>query len=100
MGFTGLVSREDSSSDRVRRGRITKVGNAHVRRVLVEAAWNYSRGTATGPALAQRREGRAPEVLAIARRAQERLSRKFRKLSGRGKPRQAVVVSVAREAQT
>ena len=97
MGFTGLVSREYSSGNSVRRGHITKVGNAHVRRVLVEAAWNYSRGTATGPVLAKRREGCSQEVLSIARRAQERLTRKFRKLSGRGKLRQIIVVSVARE---
>jgi hypothetical protein len=73
------------------------VGNAHVRRVLVEAAWNYSRGAATGGVLAKRRQSCAPEVVAIARRAQERLSRKFRKMAGRGKSRQNVVVSVARE---
>lgn len=97
MGFTGLVSRENSSGNSVRRGHITKVGNAHLRRVLVEAAWNYSRGTATGPVLARRREACAPEALTIARRAQERLTRKFRKLVGRGKLRQVVVVSVARE---
>lgn len=97
MGYTGLVSREDSSGERTKRGRITKVGNAHVRRVLVEAAWNYSRGTATGPTLTQRREGCPSEAVAIARRAQERLSRKFRKMSGRGKLRQITVVSVARE---
>lgn len=97
MGFTGLVSHEYSSGNSVRRGQITKAGNAHVRRILVEAAWNYSRGTSTGPTLAKRREGCAPEALVIARRAQERLTRKFRKLAGRGKLRQIVVVSVARE---
>lgn len=97
MGYTGLVSREYSSGQSVHRGRITKVGNAHVRRVLVEAAWNYSRGAATGGALVKRREGCPSEVVSVARRAQERLSRKFRRLVGRGKSRQNVVVSVARE---
>jgi transposase len=97
MGFTGLVSREESSGGKVRRGHITKIGNAHLRRVLVEAAWNYGRGTQTGAPLARRREGCPPEVLTIARRAQERLTRKFRKLVGRGKLRQIAVVSVARE---
>lgn len=97
MGYTGLISREDSSGDRVRRGAITKVGNAHIRRILVEAAWNYSRSAATGPALAMRREGHSAETLVIARRAQERLTRKFRKLTGRGKMRQIAVVGVARE---
>lgn len=97
MGYTGLVSREYSSGASVQRGRITKVGNSHVRRVLVEAAWNYSRGAAAGGVLVKRREGCPPEVVAIARRAQERLNRKFRKLVGRGKSRQNAVVSVARE---
>lgn len=97
MGYTGLVSRECSSGESVRRGHITKVGNAHVRRILVESAWGYGRGVVTGPVLAKRREGCAPEAVAIARRAQERLNRKFRKLVGRGKARQIAVVSVARE---
>lgn len=97
MGYTGLVSREYSSGESVHRGRITKVGNSHVRRVLVEAAWNYSRGAATGVVLGKRRESCPPEVVAVARRAQERLNRKFRKLVGRGKSRQNAVVSVARE---
>lgn len=97
MGYTGLVSREYSSGQSVQRGRITKVGNAHVRRVLVEAAWNYSRGAATGAVLAKRRADCLPATVAIARRAQERLSRKFRKLVGRGKSRQNAIVGVARE---
>lgn len=97
MGYTGLVSREYSSGQSVHRGRITKVGNAHVRRVLVEAAWNYSRGAATGASLAKRRDNCSPATVAIARRAQERLSRKFRKMVGRGKSRQNAVVGVARE---
>jgi transposase len=97
MGYTGLVSREYSSADSIKRGRITKVGNAHVRRILVEAAWAYGRGAATGTVLAKRREGCAPEVVAIGRRAQERLSRKFSRLAGRGKTRQIIVVSIARE---
>ena len=98
MGYTGMVSREYSSGDQVRRGSITRVGNAHVRRILVESAWAYSRtATKTGPALARRRKGCAPEALAIGWKAQERLSRKFRRLEGRGKARQVAVVSVARE---
>ena len=63
----------------------------------MEAAWNYSRSNHTGPTLTKRREGCSPEALAVARRAQERLSRKFRKLTGRGKARQSAVVAVARE---
>jgi transposase len=97
MGYTGLVSREHSSAESVRRGGITKVGNAHVRRVLVEAAWAYGQSDRTGRVLLKRREGGSPEVVSTARRAQERLCRKFRKMVGRGKARQKAVTAVARE---
>lgn len=97
MGYTGLVSREHSSADSIRRGRITKVGNAHLRRVLVEAAWAYAQRDRTGPTLTKRREGGSHEAVATARRAQERLCGKFRKLTGKGKPRQKAIVAVARE---
>ncbi|MBI5597757.1 MAG: IS110 family transposase, partial [Elusimicrobia bacterium] len=97
MGYTGLVSREHSSGESVRRYRIAKVGNAHLRRVLVEAAWAYTQRDRTGPKFTKRREGGSPTALATARRAQERLCGKFRKLTGKGKPRQKAVVAVARE---
>jgi transposase len=97
MGYTGLVSREYSSGESVHRGRITKVGNAHIRRALVEAAWSYGLPDRTGAPLIKRREGGSPEALSAARRAQERLCRKFRKMVGRGKPRQKAVVAVSRE---
>lgn len=97
MSYTGLVSSEYSSSESVRRGRITKVGNAHVRRTLIEAAWKYAQPDRTGPALAQRRKEGSEQAVAVARRAQERLYRKFRKMVGRGKPRQKAVTAVARE---
>jgi transposase len=97
MGFTGLVSREHSSGESVRRYRITKVGNAHLRRVLVEAAWAYTQRDTTGPALTERRAGGSQEAVATARRAQQRLCSRFRKLVGKGKPRQKAVVAVARE---
>ena len=97
MGYTGLVSREHSSGDSVRRYRITKVGNAHLRRVLVEAAWKYMHLNWTGPVLAERRKHGSPEAVATARKAQSRLCGKFRKLVAKGKPRQKAVVAVARE---
>lgn len=99
MGFTGLVSREHSSGESVRRYRITKTGNSHLRRILVEAAWAYTnnRTKFAGPVLLERRKGGAPEAVAAARKAQERLGSKFSKLVARGKPRQKAVVAVARE---
>lgn len=97
MGLTGLVSAERSSGGRVRRGGITKTGNAHLRRILVEAAWAYRQRNIVGPALAARRKGCPPEVLRIACKAQDRLHRKFWRLMSRNKPAQVAVVAVARE---
>jgi len=97
MGLTGLVSAEHSSGSRERRGSITKAGNAHIRRILVEAAWSYRHRNTTSPELAMRRRGCPPEVVRIARKAQDRLHRKFWRLVSRGKPSQVAAVAVARE---
>jgi transposase len=97
MGLTGLVSSEHSTGSRERRGSITKVGNAHIRRILVEAAWSYRHRNTTSPELAARRRGCPPEVLRIAKKAQDRLHRKFWRLVSRGKPSQIAAVAVARE---
>lgn len=98
MAYTGLVGREDSSGSRIRRLGITKAGNAHVRRVLVEAAWHYrhARGTVS-PALAARRAVLPPLLAQMAQRAQDRLQRKFGRLVSRGKVPQVAVVATARE---
>lgn len=96
MSFIGVVSSERSSGGRVRRGSITRAGNAHIRRVLVEAAWS-NRAAGTSAALRKRREGCPEEVVKIARRAQDRLHRKFWRMMGRGKHHGATVVAVARE---
>lgn len=97
MSFTGLVCSEASTGDKIRRGPITKAGNAHLRRVLVEAAWCYRRRNTTGPTISARRQGCPPRIVQIARRAQERLHRKFWRLSSRNKLGQVAVVAVARE---
>ncbi|MGH2349649.1 MAG: IS110 family transposase [bacterium] len=97
MGLTGLVSSEHSSGSRERRGGITKAGNAHLRRILVEAAWCYRHRNTVSPALAARRRGCPPEVVRIARKAQDRLHRKFWRLVSRSKPSQVAAVAVARE---
>jgi len=97
MSFTGLVSSEHSSGNRTFRGSITRVGNAHVRRILVEAAWHYRRPYTMCQALADRRRGCPIEVIHIAHRAEERLRRKFWHLVQRGKPTQTAVVACARE---
>lgn len=97
MGFTGLVSSEFSSGQRVRRGSITKAGNAHIRRVLVEAAWSQRHRNLVGRELAERRKGCPTEVLKIAKKAQTRLHRKFLRMTSKSKLHQVTVVAVARE---
>jgi transposase len=97
MSLSGLVSSEHSSGGHERRGSITKAGNAHIRRILVEAAWSYRHRNTVSPALAERRRGCPPEVVRIAQKAQDRLHRKFWRLVSRGKPPQVAVVAVARE---
>ncbi|MBI2931375.1 MAG: IS110 family transposase [Planctomycetes bacterium] len=97
MAFLGLVPSEHSSSDSRKLGSITKTGNGHARRVLIESAWHYRHPPRLGPALRKRREGQAAAVIAVADKAAQRLHRKFGKLQARGKPMPKVVVAVARE---
>jgi transposase len=75
MAFTGLVPSEHSSGTSQVRGRITKTGNAHLRRVLVEAAWHYRHHPFIGRSLRLRHQGAPAEVIAHAWRAQHRLHR-------------------------
>ena len=97
MAYLGLVPGEHSSGEKHRRGRITRAGNALVRRLLVEAAWHYQHRAGVGVALARRRKGQPSRVIAIADKAQQRLCRRFRRLSEQPKPASKVVVAVARE---
>jgi len=97
MAYLGLVPSEDSSGDRVRRGSITKAGNLHVRRILVEAAWHYRHPPRLGAALARRSAGQPPAVLRHAWQAQQRLHRRYRHLVGRGKRAPVAMVALARE---
>ncbi len=96
MSFTGLVGSEFSSGESVKRGSITKAGNAHIRRVLVEAAWAQRHPNVMSTKLAERRKGCPPEVLRIAKKAQARLHRKFLRMTSRNKLHQVTVVAVAR----
>lgn len=97
MAYLGLVPSEYSSGGGTRRGGITKTGNGHVRRVLVEAAWTY-RHAARKTAIVQRRAERAPQVIQdIAWSAQKRLCQKYRGLEGKGKLKVQVCTAVARE---
>lgn len=97
MAFVGLVPSEHSSGTKKARGGITKTGNAHLRRVLVEAAWHYRHHPFVGHTLRQRQEAAPDDVKARAWTAQQRLHRKYRVLASRGKPKQHIVTAVARE---
>ena len=97
MAFVGLVPSEHSSGTKQARGRITKTGNAHLRRVLVEAAWHYRHRPFVGATLRARQRGAPPEVIAQAWAAQQRLHRRYHRLAARGKPNQHIITAVARE---
>lgn len=97
MAYLGLVPGEDSSGEKHRRGRITRTGNALVRRLLVEVAWHYQHRPGTGVALKRRRQGQPARVIAIANKAQQRLCRRFRKLVSEHKPAPKIAVAIARE---
>jgi transposase len=97
MAYLGLVPSEDSTGEKHRRGRITRTGNALVRRLLVEAAWHYQHRPRVGVALARRRNGQPSRVVALADKAQQRLCRRFRKLAAEHKPAPKIAVAIARE---
>jgi transposase len=97
MGYSGAVSRESSSGQHVWRGSITKTGNAHLRRIVGEAAWSYRHRPCCGPALRKRQAGLSEEVKAIAWKAQHRLHDRYYQLLGRGKHKNKVATAIARE---
>jgi transposase len=97
MGYSGTVASEDSSGKRVQRGAITKTGNAHLRRMVMEAAWAYRHRPAMGAALRKRQEGLREEVKEIAWKAQHRLHKRYRGLAARGKSPQKIITAVGRE---
>jgi transposase len=97
MGYVGLIPSEQTSGPQRRRGPITKTGNAHVRRLLVESAWHYRRKPRLSKALRERSVGISPQVCAIAWKAQSRLHNRLCRLLGRGKNPGEAVTAVARE---
>jgi transposase len=97
MSFVGLVPSEHSSGERRKQGSITKVGNAHVRRLLVESAWHARLRPKVGYELARRQRGQDPASVERAWRCQQRLHRRWRRMAARGKPHQKIVVACARE---
>jgi len=97
MGYSGAVSREHSSGERIRRGSISKTGNAHLRRIVIEAAWAYRHRPGLGAALLARQRDQSEDIKAIAWKAQHRLNTRYTKLLAKGKAKQQVVTAVGRE---
>jgi transposase len=98
MGYSGLVASEHSSGNKVKRGSITKTGNAHLRRVIVEAAWAYQRRPWIGGYLLRRQRdlNLSEEVKEIAWKAQHRLHKRYSKLTAAGKNKNQTVAAVGR----
>jgi transposase len=97
MGYSGLVPSEYSSGSRIAHGRITKMGNPHLRRVLVEAAWAYQFRPWMGGYLLKRQVGLSEEVKEIAWRAQYRLHHRYLQMLNRGKNKPQIVTALGRE---
>ena len=95
--FLGLTPSEHSSGERRRHGAITKAGNSHVRRLLIEAAWHQRRPPRMSITLERRRAGKPLALRAQAEQSARRLHGRWHALETRGKPRSIVVVAVARE---
>ena len=95
--FLGLTPSEHSTGERRRLGAITKTGNTHARRLLVEAAWHQRRPLRASPALERRRQGQPAAVRARADQSARRLHQRWHALEARGKRRTIVAVAVARE---
>lgn len=97
MNFLGLVPSEGSTGEGETRGPITKTGNRHVRRLLVEAAKHYRHRPAVGVTLRRRRKGQPGAVTAHADKAMTRLHQKYVRMQWRGKESNKITVAVARE---
>ena len=97
MGYSGAFPDEKSSGKRIRKGGITKAGNAHLRRIVVESAWCYRHLPRVGEKLRKRHEGLPAEIIEIAWKAQNRLHKRYKKLTMAGKDQTKVVTAVGRE---
>jgi transposase len=97
MAYLGLIPSEHSSGGKRRLGGITKAGNSHARRVLVEGAWAYRYPAKVSRIIQQRQENLLPIVQDIAWKAQLRLCKRYRKLIAKGKNPNVAVIAIARE---
>jgi transposase len=97
MAYLGLVPSEHTSDGKGYRGSITKAGNSHVRRILVETAWHYRHPARCGWQLRKRRLGQLPSVIEHADKAMRRLHKRWSTMQACNKPSPKIVVAIARE---
>lgn len=97
MSYLGLVPSEYSTGASRVQGKITKTGNGHARRILIESAWSYRYPARMSRTLVVRNEGQPKVVTDLAWRAQLRLCSRFRRFAARGVPQNKICVAVARE---
>lgn len=97
MAYLGLVPSEHSSGDKRLQGGITKTGNSHLRKLLIESSWHYRYRGSAGLALKARRIGQEEEVIAYADKALFRLQTKFGRIVVKGKSAKTAVAATARE---
>jgi transposase len=97
MAYLGLNPSEHSSGATIRRGTITKTGNALARTCLVKAAWTYRFPARVTQIIRDRLNGLPEPIRNVAWKVQVRLSARYRKLTAAGKPGPKVVVAIARE---
>jgi transposase len=97
MGYLGLVPEERSTGETIRRGSITKMGNARLRQLLVESAWTYRFPPRVGAKKLSKLERVSPKIRQIAWKAQVRLSARFRAFAARGKKLTVTCTAIARE---
>jgi transposase len=97
MSYVGLVPSEDSTGKRRRQGAITRCGNGHLRRIIVEAAWHYRHAPVMSKEIRRRNQGVAPAIQRIAWEAQKRLNKRLYHLIHAGKSVQKSIIALARE---
>ena len=97
MAYLGLVPSEHSTGNTVHRGPITRTGNSHVRRVLVEAAWSYKMRARKTITILKRQADLSKSIQEISWKAQTRLCTRYQRLFAKGKSKQTIITAIARE---
>jgi transposase len=98
MAYLGLVPSENSSGTKRRQGSITRAGNSHLRRLLIEAAWHYARGSVPSAKLIARRQGSNKYIINQADKAIKRLYKKYGTMVLiKGKHKNVAITAIARE---